>query len=76
MPPTRDEICTKGLEVLRQELGPHGFIVFMQQFENGRGNYAEERRAWVDSTSMDQLRELVKTKQSGKKKTKGKKPQA
>jgi hypothetical protein len=27
-------------------------IRFLQQFETGRGNYARERHAWVDQTSL------------------------
>jgi len=59
MTETRNEIITKGFEALRRELGPSGFIVFMQQFGMGRGNYAVDRHAWVDATTMDQLRALI-----------------
>jgi hypothetical protein len=41
---------------LRRELGPAGMIRFLQQFETGRGDYARERHAWVDKTSLANLR--------------------
>lgn len=55
---TLDEIRQKGLEALRRELGPAGMIRFLQQFETGSGDYARERHAWVDRTSLDQFRAL------------------
>ena len=53
---TLEQIRQKGLDVLRRELGPVDMIRFMQQFENGSGDYATERHAWVDATSLDDLR--------------------
>ena len=53
---TLDQIRTKGLAALRRELGPAGMIRFLQQFETGRGDYARERHAWVDKTSLDDIR--------------------
>jgi len=64
---TQEEIRERGLQALRRELGPVGMIRFMQQFETGRGDYARERHAWVDGTSLDQLRALVGKKRSRKK---------
>lgn len=52
MPQTLDEIRQRGLEALRRELGPTGMIRFLQQFETGTGDYARERHAWVDRTSL------------------------
>jgi len=56
---TLNEIREKGLEALRRELGRAGMIRFLQQFESGKGDYATERRKWVDGVSMDQLRSLA-----------------
>ena len=55
MPRTLDEIYREGLEALRQRLGQAGMIRFLQQFEHGKGDYAKERRTWVDRTSMKEL---------------------
>ena len=56
MPMTSEQIRTKGLEALRRELGRAGMIRFLNQFENGNGNYAQERHEWVDQMSLDELR--------------------
>lgn len=56
---TLDEIRQKGLDALFRELGPLGMIRFLQQFEPGAGNYARERRKWVDRMSLDDLRQTA-----------------
>jgi len=65
---TLDEIYREGLRALRERLGRGGMIRFLQQFENGQGDYAKERHAWVDRTSMAEL--LAKTQ---RRPTKGRK---
>jgi hypothetical protein len=64
---TPDQIREKGLRALRRELGRAGMIRFLQQFETGSGDYARDRHAWVDGTSLDQLRTLAGKKRTGKK---------
>ena len=59
MPRTLEEIRKVGLEALRQRLGRAGMIRFLQQYEIGSGDYASERRAWVDRLSLDDLRALA-----------------
>ncbi len=59
MPRTLEEIRKVGLEALRQRLGRAGMIRFLQQYEMGSGDYASERRAWVDGLSLDDLRTLA-----------------
>ena len=44
MPRTLEEIRTLGLAALRERLGRAGMIRFLQQFENGSGDYAATRR--------------------------------
>ena len=56
---TLEEIRQVGLEALRQRLGRTGMIRFLQQFETGGGDYAADRRAWVDGTSLQDLHTLV-----------------
>jgi hypothetical protein len=63
---TMDEIRQKGLDALFRELGPLGMIRFLQQFEPGHGDYARERRKWVDRTSMGELRSAIQARQSKK----------
>jgi hypothetical protein len=56
MAQTLEEIRQKGLLALRKELGRYGMIRFLQQFDAGSGDYAKDRHAWVDNTSLEQLR--------------------
>jgi hypothetical protein len=65
---TLDQIRTRGFEVLCRELGPDGFIRFMQQFDHGSGNYAKERRAWVNKTSLDDIRRAAAGRKRPRKK--------
>jgi hypothetical protein len=67
MKPTLDEIRQRGLEALVRELGKSGMIRFMQQFDSGSGDYARERHAWVDATSLDDIRAAAKAKSRRKK---------
>jgi hypothetical protein len=39
-------------------------IRFLQQFGKGSGDYAKERHAWVDRTSMNDLRKSAKRARS------------
>jgi hypothetical protein len=64
---TLEQIRLKGLAALRRELGKEGMIRFLQQFETGSGDYARERHAWVDRTSLDNIRGAAKTKRTRKK---------
>lgn len=69
MADTMDQIRRKGLAALRRELGRAGMIRFLRQFEPGSGDYAVERHAWVDRTSMTDLKRLSQSKSSdGRKK--------
>jgi len=52
---TLEEIRSEGLDALRERLGVTGMIRFLQQFETGKGDYASERREWVDRTSLAEL---------------------
>lgn len=68
MPLTLEEIRRRGLAALRRELGPAGFIRFLQQFETGHGDYVQERRDWVDRTSLEELRVLARSEKAKKRK--------
>ncbi len=52
---TLDEIRRVGLTALRARLGRAGLIRFLQQFETGEGDYAVQRRDWVDRTTLSEL---------------------
>ena len=52
---TLDEIRQEGLAALRERLGRADMIRFMQQFENGSGDYARDRQAWADQLSLEDI---------------------
>lgn len=60
MPLTTEQIRRKGLAALRRELGRAGMIRFLQQFDTGAGDYARDRHAWVDGTSLDDIRKAAR----------------
>lgn len=45
---------TAGMQILVESLGPVGFARFIQQFENGYGDYTKEKYLHTEST-MDEL---------------------
>jgi hypothetical protein len=59
MAQTLEEIRKKGLEALRKELGLAGTVRFLQQFLPGKGDYAKERHAWVDRTTLEDIRRSI-----------------
>jgi hypothetical protein len=67
---THEEIRQRGLKALRDELGRAGLVRFITQLKKGSGNYAVERRTWVDSMSMDDLVKELKSKGKTKPKRK------
>jgi hypothetical protein len=66
MPKTPEQIRTIGLAVLKRELGADGLIQFLQQFNGGTGDWATERRAWVDSTSLADIRKAATKRRASK----------
>lgn len=58
------EIQKAGLSVLIQELGPVGFIRFIQHYELGEGDYTAERHKWLDRLTVDEVLELVQAEQN------------
>jgi uncharacterized protein YciU (UPF0263 family) len=68
---TLDEVYRQGLEALRDRLGRADMIRFLQQFERGSGDYAKERQAWVDRTSMAELLANAGRRQTKKGKRRG-----
>ena len=56
---TLDEVRRQGLEALEQRLGRADMIRFLQQFETGSGDYAQQRHDWVDRTSLEEIERLA-----------------
>ena len=53
-------IRNKGYNALIRELGAAGAVVFLRQFDNGNGNYTEDRRAMLDENSIDAIAECIR----------------
>jgi hypothetical protein len=52
---TLNEIQKAGLAALARELGPVGYVRFLQMFEKGYGDYSQERSGWLDEQSVDDI---------------------
>ena len=59
-------IRNEGYRALTRELGAAGAVVFLRQFENGNGNYTEERRAMMDTNSVDAIAERIRKRNAQK----------
>jgi len=44
-----------GFRALTKELGATGTVLFIRQFENGYGNYTEERDAMLKDISLEDI---------------------
>lgn len=56
------EVEKAGLTVLARELGPVGFIRFLQLFETGSGDYTAERHEWLDGQSLEEIIQRIETR--------------
>jgi len=61
---TLNEIQQAGLSVLSRELGPVGFVRFLQMFERGYGDYSQERSGWLDEQSIDVILKRIQEKRN------------
>ena len=58
-------IREEGFRVLVDALGTAGTVKFMKQFENGHGNYTDEREKIFEGVTIDEIVERIqKRKQS------------
>lgn len=57
---TPEEIRREGLNALEERLGRAGMLRFLQQFDRGQGDYAQQRHAWVDSMSLADIKTDLK----------------
>jgi hypothetical protein len=56
---TLNEIRAKGFAALARELGPTGYVRFLQQFQLGSGDYTSERQQAIANLSLDQIRQAL-----------------
>jgi hypothetical protein len=55
------EIRKTGLQALREALGPVGMVRFIQQYENGHGDYTKEKYQQPDLT-VEEIDSILKNK--------------
>ena len=53
---TPHQIAAAGFRALVDRLGPGGAIAFIHQYEQGEGNYTEERRKILKDFSLESLK--------------------
>ena len=63
---TLNEIQQAGLAALSRELGPVGFVRFLQIFERGYGDYSQERSGWLEEQSIEDIVKRIQEKQNQK----------
>jgi hypothetical protein len=58
------QVRQAGIHVLSRELGPIAMIRFIQQYEQGCGDYSKERHDWLDSFSVHDIVRQIRSKKS------------
>ena len=53
-------IRARGFDALTRELGPSGMALFIRQFDNGSGNYTEEREELLKDLTLDNIVTSIK----------------
>jgi hypothetical protein len=53
-------IRERGFDALVRELGPSGMAQFLRQFDNGSGNYTEEREELLKDITLDEIVKSIK----------------
>lgn len=61
---TQQEIVRQGYQVLVDTLGVVDALRFIQYFSPGQGDYTQERQAWVDQTSLDDIFRAMQQQQN------------
>jgi len=63
-PTTIPEIRRVGLEALCERLGPAGTLRFLQQFDGGQGDYTQDRQAWLDRLTVEQIAQSIEQRRN------------
>ena len=61
---TLNEIQQAGLAALSRELGPVGFVRFLQIFETGYGDYSQERSSWLEEQTFEDIVKRIQEKRN------------
>jgi hypothetical protein len=54
------ELRRQGLEALTKALGYVGMVRFLQQFDEGSGDYTQERHQWQDELTVADIMVQIK----------------
>lgn len=57
---TNEKIQAKGIEALLASLGPVGMVRFLQQTDQGWGDYTRDRQRWLGDQGVDQIVSRIK----------------
>jgi hypothetical protein len=60
------ELRKLGLDALAKALGPVGMVRFLQQFENGVGDYTKERKLWLRDQDVKSIVKEIKERKKTK----------
>ena len=61
---TLNEIQQAGLAALSRELGPVGYVRFLQMFERGYGDYSQDRHVWLKDQSLEDIVKRIQDKRN------------
>lgn len=56
------ELTRKGFKALVEALGYADAVRFIRQFDPGSGDYTEERHRWLDTLTVDEVFEEIKSR--------------
>jgi hypothetical protein len=61
------EIFARGKAALLKELGPTGYVRFLQQISGGHGDYTKEREQIVGKYSVEEIQAMIAERQGSNK---------
>jgi len=56
---TLNDVRSRGYAALLKELGPVGYVRFIQQFSAGKGDYTKERHTRLDHLSVEEIHGMI-----------------
>ncbi|MBA4150778.1 MAG: hypothetical protein H0X66_21915 [Verrucomicrobia bacterium] len=56
------ELRAAGYKALTDALGPLGMARFLQQFEQGHGDYTHERHTWLQEESVETVANRIRAR--------------
>jgi hypothetical protein len=60
---TPNELTRKGFKFLVNNLGYVDAVRFIHQFDNGNGDYTQERHEWLDKLNQDEIMRDIQQRQ-------------